>query len=65
MPDNISIQAMHHVMMLEAIQVATNSQWTRPIIDIKELCFGLVPPITKETITQYKNYNMIQTLKVI
>ncbi len=52
-------------MMLEAIQVATNSQWTRPIIDIKELCFGLVPPITKETITQYKNYNMIQTLKVI
>jgi hypothetical protein len=54
MPVNISIQAMHYVMTLKAIKVATNSQWTRPIIDIKELCFGIVHPITKETITQYK-----------
>jgi hypothetical protein len=61
MPGNISIQAMHHIMMLQAIKVATNSQWKGPIIDIKELCFGAVHPISKETITQYKNYNMIRT----
>jgi hypothetical protein len=59
MPGNISPQAMHHVMTLEAIKVATNSQWTRPIIDIKECCFGDMHLITKETITQYKIYNMI------
>ncbi len=54
MPSNISIQAMHHVITLEAIKVATNSQWTGPIINIKEHCFGVVHPITKLTITQYK-----------
>jgi hypothetical protein len=36
MPGNISIQAMHHVMTLKASKVATNSQWTSPIINIKE-----------------------------
>jgi hypothetical protein len=36
MPGNITIQAMNHVMTLEAIKVATNSQWTRPIINIEE-----------------------------
>jgi hypothetical protein len=60
-PGNISIQAMHHIMTLEAIKVATNSQWAGPIISIEELCFGVVHPITKETITQYKKYIMIRT----
>jgi hypothetical protein len=54
MPGNISIQAMHHVMTLEAFKVATSSQWTGPIIDIEEHCFGIVHPVTKQTITQYK-----------
>jgi hypothetical protein len=54
MPGNISIQAMHHVMTLKAIKVATYSQWTGPIINIKEHYFGVVHPVTKQTITQYK-----------
>jgi hypothetical protein len=54
LPGNISIQAMHHTMTLEAIKAATDLQWTGPIIDIKEHCFGAVHPITKQTITQYK-----------
>jgi hypothetical protein len=41
-------------MTLEAFKVATQLQWTGPIIDIKEHCFGVVYPITKQTITQYK-----------
>ena len=65
MPGNISIQAMHHVMTLEAIKVPTNSQWTGPIINIEELCFGVVHPITKETITQYKKLQHDSNLKVI
>jgi hypothetical protein len=40
-------------MQLKATNLATKSQWTRPIIDIKEICFGVVHPITKQTITQY------------
>jgi hypothetical protein len=60
MLSNISIQAMHHVMTLKAIKVATNSQWTGPIIDIKEHCFGVVHPVTKQTIS-IKNCSMIQT----
>jgi hypothetical protein len=54
LPGNISIQAMHHIMTLEAIKVATNLQWTGPIIDIKEHCCSVVHPVTKVTITQYK-----------
>jgi hypothetical protein len=54
LPNNITIQAMHHVMPLEAFKVAAQSQWTGPIIDIEEHCFGVVHPITKQTITQYK-----------
>jgi hypothetical protein len=34
-------------MTLEAIKVATNSQWTGPIIDIEDFCFGIGHPITK------------------
>jgi hypothetical protein len=46
---------MHHVMTLEAFKVATQLQWTGPIIDIEEYCFGVIHPITKQTIMQYKN----------
>ena len=51
---NISIQALHHVMQLEAFKVASNAQWTRPNNGIKEHCFGVVHFVTKETIKQYK-----------
>jgi hypothetical protein len=65
MPNNISIQAMHHIITLKAIQVAINSQWTGPIIDMEELCFGVVHPITKETITQYKKLQHDPNLKAV
>ncbi len=52
-------------MTLEAIKVATNTQWKNPIIEIEELCFGVVHPITKETITQYKKLQHDLNLKVI
>jgi hypothetical protein len=45
---------MHNIMTLEAFKVATQSQWTGPIIDIKEHYFGVIHPITKQTIMQYK-----------
>jgi hypothetical protein len=54
LPGNIAIQAIHHVMTLKACKVAAQSQWTGPIIDIEEHCFGVIHPITKQTITQYK-----------
>jgi hypothetical protein len=47
MPGNISIQAIHHIMTLEAIKVATNSKWIGPIIDIEEHCFGVVHPVKR------------------
>jgi hypothetical protein len=54
LPGNIAIQAMHHIVTLEAFKVATQSQWTGPIINIKEHCFDVVHPITKQAIMQYK-----------
>ena len=53
-PGNIAIQAMHHVMRLEANNITSPSHQTGPTIDIEEYCCGVVHPITKETITQYK-----------
>jgi hypothetical protein len=50
-PENISIQAMHHVMTPEAAKIATSSQWSRQIINIEEPCFSIVHPVTKQTIT--------------
>jgi hypothetical protein len=40
-------------MQLKAIKLATKSQWTGPIIGIEEGCFGVVHPVTKQTITKY------------
>jgi hypothetical protein len=45
---------MHQVMTLKPFKAATQLQWTGPIINIEEHCFGVVHPITKQTITQYK-----------
>ena len=45
---------MHHIMTLKAFKVATQLQWTGPISNIEEHCFGVVHPITKQTFTQYK-----------
>jgi hypothetical protein len=61
LPGNISIQAVHHIMTLETIKVDTDLQWTGAIIDIQEACCGIVHPITKVTITQYKKLQPIPT----
>ncbi len=50
-------------MTLEAFKVATSSQWTGPIIDIEEHCFGVIHPVTKQTITQYKKLQHDPDLK--
>jgi hypothetical protein len=52
-PGNISCQAIHHIMTLEAKKSAAESQRTGPIIDIEEYCYGILHPVTKQTITQY------------
>jgi hypothetical protein len=54
---------MHHIMTLEAIKVTTNLHSTGPIIDIKEPCCGVVHPITKQAITQYKKLQHDPNLK--
>ncbi len=56
---------MHHVMTLKSIKDATNSQWTGPIINIKEHCFRVVHPVTEQTITQYKKLQHDPDLKHI
>jgi hypothetical protein len=57
------LQAIHHVIQLEATKLATKSQWTGSIIDIKEVCFGVVHPVTKQTITQYRKLQHDPALK--
>jgi hypothetical protein len=32
-----------------------HQQYTGPLIDIEEYCYGVVHPVTKKTITQYRN----------
>ncbi len=32
----------------------TESQWTGPIIDIEEYYYGIMHPVTKQTITHYR-----------
>jgi hypothetical protein len=32
-----------------------HQQYTGPLIDIKEYCYGVVHPVTKKTITNYRN----------
>jgi hypothetical protein len=53
MPGNISLQAIYRIMQLKATKLAMKSQCTGPIINIEEVCFRVVHPITKQTIAQY------------
>ena len=62
-PGNISIQAINHVMRLNANKFTNHDQWTGPLIDIEDHCFGVVHPVTKETITQYKKLQHDPDLK--
>ena len=60
-PCNISRQALYHVIGLgftnAPVYTFPNSlakhhkQYTGPLIDIEEYCYGVVHPVTKETIT--------------
>jgi hypothetical protein len=40
-------------MALEAAKVFAQLQWTGPLVNIEDYCFGVVHLITKQTITQY------------
>jgi hypothetical protein len=40
-------------MTLTAKKATVESQWTGPIKDIGKYCYGLVHPVTKQTITHY------------
>jgi hypothetical protein len=54
---------MHHIMTHEVIKVATDLQWTLPLIDIEEHCCGFVYPVTKVAITQCKKLQHDPDLK--
>jgi hypothetical protein len=41
-------------LTLAAKKATAESQWTGPIIDIEEYCYGIVHPVTKQTITHYR-----------
>jgi hypothetical protein len=61
---NISHQALYHIIGLGFTNAPANTipqslskyhkQHTGPLIDIKEYCYGIVHPVTKETITHYR-----------
>jgi hypothetical protein len=63
-PCNISHQALYHIIGLGFINAPANTipqllskyhkQYTGPLIDIKEYCYGVVHPVTKENITRYR-----------
>jgi hypothetical protein len=50
-------------MQLKATKLATKSQWTGPIIEIEEVCFGVVHPVTKNIITYYRKLQHNPALK--
>jgi hypothetical protein len=63
-PCNISRQALYHVIGLGFTNAPAytvpdslaqqRKQYTGPLIDIDEYCYGVVHPVTKETITHYR-----------
>jgi hypothetical protein len=63
-PCNISRQALYHIIGLGFTNALANTipqslskyhkQYTGPLIDIKEYCYSVVHPVTKETITHYR-----------
>jgi hypothetical protein len=56
-------QALYHIIGLGFTNALANTipqllfkyhkQYTGPLIDIKEFCYSVVHPVTKETITHY------------
>ncbi len=66
-PCNISHQALYHIIGLGFTNAPANTipqslskyhkQYTGPLIDIKEYCYGVVHPVTKKTITHYRKNN--------
>jgi hypothetical protein len=48
------LPAIHHVVTLAAKTATAASQWTSPIINIEEFCYGVVHPVTKQAITHYR-----------
>jgi hypothetical protein len=57
------LQAIHHIITLEAAKVSTQLQWTGPRVEIEDCCFGVIHPITKQTITQYWKLQQDPNLK--
>jgi len=63
-PGNISRQALYHIIGLGFTNAPANTvptslakyhkQYTGPLIDIEEYCYGVVHPVTKETIPHYR-----------
>ncbi len=63
-PCNISRQALYHVIGLGFTNAPAytvpdllaqhHKQYMGPLIDIEEYCYGVVHPVTKETITHYR-----------
>ena len=63
-PCNISRQALYHIISIGFTNAPAytvpnllaqhHKQYTGPLIDIKEYCYGVVHPVTKETITHYR-----------
>ena len=64
-PCNILCQALYHIIGLGFTNAPANTipqllskyhkQYTGPLIDIKEYCYSIVHPVTKETIIHYRN----------
>ncbi len=64
-PCQISCQALFHLIDIGLNKAPMNTipqslskyhqQYTGPLIDIKEYCYGVVHPVTKKTITHYRN----------
>jgi hypothetical protein len=63
-PCNILRQALYHIIGLGFTNAPANTipqslskyhkQYTGPLIDIEEYCYGVIHPVTKETITHYR-----------
>jgi hypothetical protein len=63
-PGSISRQALYHVIGLGFTNAPANTvptllaqhhkQYTGPLIDIEDCCYGVVHPVTKETIIHYR-----------
>jgi hypothetical protein len=73
-PCNISKQALYHIigvgltnMPLYTIphSLAKHANKYAPVIDIDKYCYGVVHPVTKETIMQYRKLMKEPLLKIL